>query len=284
MSMKNWMFLRSQLHRILIASVVCMLLIFGGINLILPSSASAETPAYVRVIHASPFVGTADVFVDGKPLLSSFQFASVTDYAAIPSGAHNVQISLVGKGINASIINKDLTVAPGTVYTVAAIGATADTLGLQVFSDDNQVVANRAKVRVYSLSPDSESINVDVGGDDKLNDVSYLTASTYVTTDTGPCTMVVANPHSETSLSPLTLNLNANTVTSLFTVGLYKGSPKIQLVSAQAQGLPGMPQTGSDPATPDAVNAQPIWPFFLPVVAVILLLFGMKHTRKVKSF
>ena len=59
-------------------------------------SASAASPSYVRVIHASPFVGTADVFVDGTKLLSSFQFGAVTDYVAVPAGAHKVQIALVG--------------------------------------------------------------------------------------------------------------------------------------------------------------------------------------------
>src|ERR1051326_4176124 len=70
----------------------------------------AQSNAYVRVIHASPFVGTADVFVDGQKLLSSFQFAAITDYVPVPEGVHKVQIALVGKGINASVINQDLTV------------------------------------------------------------------------------------------------------------------------------------------------------------------------------
>src|SRR6266702_8359042 len=100
-------------------------------------SASAASPSYVRVIHASPFVGTADVFVDGAKLLSSFQFGTVTDYVAIPAGPHKVQIALLGKGINAAVISQTLAVSPGAVYTVAATGATPSSLALQVFSDSN---------------------------------------------------------------------------------------------------------------------------------------------------
>jgi len=44
-------------------------------------SAVAESPTFVCIIHASPFVGTADVFVDGSKLLSSFPFGQVTNYA-----------------------------------------------------------------------------------------------------------------------------------------------------------------------------------------------------------
>src|SRR2546428_10755546 len=60
---------------------------------------SADSTAFVRVIHASPDIGTADVFVDGSKLLSSFQFGAVTDYVQVPTGPHKVQIALIGKGI-----------------------------------------------------------------------------------------------------------------------------------------------------------------------------------------
>src|SRR6266849_227821 len=76
---------------------------------------SAATPAYIRVIHASPAVGTADVFVDGSLLLSSFAFGAVTDYVPLPAGPHKVQIALVGKGIGAAVITQTLAVQPGVV-------------------------------------------------------------------------------------------------------------------------------------------------------------------------
>src|SRR5216684_3523214 len=114
-------------------------LMIGGLQV---PSARAESPAFVRVIHASPFVGTADVFVDGAKLLSSFQFGAVTDYVAVPAGPHKVQIALVGKGISASVISETLAVSPGVAYTVAATGATPSSLALQVFIDNNLLSPN----------------------------------------------------------------------------------------------------------------------------------------------
>src|SRR5215467_3711661 len=99
--------------------------------------ADAQSPAFVRIIHASPFVGTADVFVDGSKLLSSFAFGAVTPYVPLPAGPHKVQIALVGKGIGAAALTQVLAVKPGIVYTVAAIGATPTTLALEVFIDNN---------------------------------------------------------------------------------------------------------------------------------------------------
>src|SRR6266516_8138559 len=88
----------------------------------LPASAQAQSPSFVRIIHASPDVGTADVFLDGSKLLSNFQFGTVTDYATIPPGPHKVQIALIGKGVGAAVISQTLSVSAGIVYTVAALG------------------------------------------------------------------------------------------------------------------------------------------------------------------
>ncbi len=70
-------------------------LIFGVLALLATfclqaSPVSAASPSFVRIIHAAPGIGTADVFVDGTVLLSSFQFGAITGYATIPPGPHKV--------------------------------------------------------------------------------------------------------------------------------------------------------------------------------------------------
>lgn len=236
-------------------------------------SASAASPSYVRIIHASPFVGTADVFVDGTKLLSSFQFGAVTNYVTIPAGPHKVQIALVGKGIGASAISQTLTVSPGVAYTVAATGATPSSLALQVFIDNNLLSPGTTKLRFYQLSPDAGSVNVDTGGNSMLSGVGYQSASNYLAISAGSYTIGV-DASSNTSLHVST-TLKANTVTSVFAVGLVHGTPKIQLVSAQVQGLPGMPNTGSDPnALTQVNNAQPTSTWMWLVGCLSLLLIG----------
>src|SRR5579859_7651142 len=163
----------------------CLLLVSGGLALLVllaPASAraAAATPAYIRVIHASPAVGTADVFVDGNLLLSSFAFGSVTDYVPLPAGPHKVQIALVGKGIGASVITQTLAVQPGVVYTAAAIGSQATGLSIEVFIDNNILAAGQAKTRIYNLSPDAGSFNVAANGNTILNQINYQQASNYM--------------------------------------------------------------------------------------------------------
>src|SRR5437868_1379878 len=72
--------------------------------------ASAESPSFVRLVNASPDVGTVDVFVDGAKFLSNVTFATITDYLQLPAGHHSVQAALIGKGIGAKVIAQRLSV------------------------------------------------------------------------------------------------------------------------------------------------------------------------------
>ncbi len=238
-----------------------------------PASA-ATSPSFVRIIHASPFVGIADVFVDGSKLLSSFAFGAITDYAAIPPGPHKVQIALLGKGIGASALTETLSVNPGSAYTVAAIGTQASNLSLQVFVDNNVLAPATTKFRVYQLSPDAGSVTVAAGGQTLVNAISYQNASNYLVIQAGGYTFAVNSPTNNATLStPATLETNK--VASLFVVGMFNGTPKSALVTAQAAGLPGVPNTGSDPSAVSRTDTgQSLTPWSWPLGIASLLLIG----------
>jgi uncharacterized protein DUF4397 len=265
--------LTSLMSRLFLAIGIIGIIAFAAFFGLERQSASAASPSYVRIIHASPFVGTADVFVDGTKLLSSFQFGAVTDYVAIPAGPHKVQIALVGKGIGASVISETLAVNPGVAYTVAATGASSSSLKLEVFIDNNLLSPGTAKLRLYQLSPDAGSVSMDTGGNALVNGVDYPSASDYLAISAGSYTIGV-DASSNTSLHVST-TLKTNTVTSVFTVGLVHGTPNIQLVTTQVQGLPGVPNTGSDPNAYTRVNnAQPLAGWMWLAACLSLLLIG----------
>jgi Domain of unknown function (DUF4397) len=259
---------------VLSLGIMCMIA-FATLQGLQRHSASAASPSYVRVIHASPFVGTADVFVDGTKLLSSFQFGAVTDYVAIPAGPHKVQIALVGKGIGASVISETLAVSPGVVYTVAATGATPSSLALQVFIDNNLLSPGTAKLRVYQLSPDAGSVSMNTGSNTLLSGIGYQSASNYLSISAGSYALGV--DASNSASLHVSTTLKVNTVTSVFAVGLVHGKPNIQLVTAQVQGLPGVPNTGSDPnAFTQENNAQPFagWTWLVGCLSLLLISSG----------
>ncbi len=233
-------------------------------------SATAQSPSFVRIIHASPFVGTADVFVDGSKLLSSFAFGSVTDYASIPPGPHKVQIALVGQGVNAAALNQTLTVSPGVAYTVAALGATASSLSLEVFVDNNLGTPGSAKLRAYQLSPNAGPISVAAGSNTLVSGIAYQQASDYLSLPVGSYTFDVNATQVNTTLS-LSTTLKTNTVTSIFTVGMFNATPNLALVSMQVNALPGLPGTGSDP-NPPLKNTQPLAPWLPWLLGALVLI------------
>ena len=254
--------------------VLGILILFAGFGTQVPTVAAA-TPSFVRIIHASPDVGTADVFVDGTKLLSSFQFGAVTNYVAIPPGPHKVQIALVGKGIGGSVLSETLSVTPGTAYTVAAIGTQATGPSLEVFVDSNYVAPNATKLRVYNLSPDAGTISVSNGSASLLSSLSYRHASNYLTLTAGGYNFNIAATNSSTPL-PISATLKANTVQSIFIVGMLNGNPQIQLVQSQVNGIPGLPGTGSSPfpVSNGSNSSRSLNSWFLTLLVIIAVSAG----------
>jgi hypothetical protein len=237
-----------------------------------PGTALAATahPAFVRIIHASPDIGIVDAFVDGQKILSNFEFGTVTDYVPLPAGSHKLQIALIGKGANASLVTQTMTVDEGDAYTVAALGTNASGFSFSVFKDNNLVEGNGAKVRVYHLSPFAGTVSIEAGSDTIVQGLSYPQASNYVDVPAGAYTFNLTGAAKYTP-APLSTDVKPWTVTSIFAVGPEKGNTQIRFVSTEIAGTPGMPQTGSDP-TP--TTASPSWSP-APFVGGILLMIAL---------
>jgi len=240
---------------------------------------SADTTAFVRIVHASPDIGTADVFLDGNKILSNFEFGTVTGYVPIPAGPHKVVVGLIGTGPNAGILTQNIAVQPGVVYTVAALGTKASGFALQIFIDNNVVTGGMAKLRVYHLSPDSGTVNVASSSSTIVAGLAYKQASDYVTIPPGSYTFNVTTSTANTP-APVTASLKALTVTSIFVVGLANGTPKLEFVDAQVPATPGLPGTGSDPTPlPAAGNAFNLFPWIWGLLAVLLMFTSLLGLR-----
>ncbi len=251
---------------LLIFTLLTLLLLFG--TQALPASASAESPSFIRLVDASPDVGTVDIFVDGAKFLSNARFASVTDYRPLSAGHHNVQAALIGIG-GAKVIAQRLSVQPGTAYTVAAIGTKATGFSLQVFVDNNLMAVGMAKVRVYHLSPGTGPVSIATSGLTIPGALSYMQASNYMKLPARTYTFTVSASRPSFSLLDQ-VTLKTNTVTSIFIVGVFNSTPPLQFVNVQVKGLPSMSGTGSDPnaLSMNASSFTPLAPWSLGVLAL----------------
>lgn len=253
-------------------SKLCLFFACGAIFALLPfalqvQNAHAGSPSFVRIIHASPDIGSADVFVDGQHMLSNFEFGTVTPYVTLSPGPHYVQVALIGRGPGAAAINQTITVNSGDVYTIAALGTQAQGFKLQIYNDNNQVVPGMAKMRVYDLSPDTALSSIVTNNNQVCGAMSYQDASAYIPLQSGAYHFNISTAQSSNSI-PFSAKLNQNTITSIFAIGETHGTPKLQFVSTNVSGVPGMPGTGSDPNAPDPETPQSssLW-----LVAVMIL-------------
>lgn len=236
--------------------------------------AAAQGNALVRVVHASPAAGNVDVFVDGGKLLSNFAFGTVTDYVSVAAGPHRIQVAPAGKGIDAAVINETVSVDADMAYTVAAIGDSAANLGLQAFVDNNQLSSGMAKVRVYHLSPNAGPVDIATGGKTVISGLTYKNASDYLSVPPGSYTFNVTATQANATV-PVSATLQSGMVYSVFAVGLYKGTPALKFVVAAVSGVPGMPNTGSDPNAVPQSTATPAAQLWLFGLISLLALAGL---------
>jgi hypothetical protein len=206
-----------------------LFVLLAGLALSFPSTASARPLSYIRVIHAAPGVGRVDVYVDGKQLLRNYAFGSITNYMTVSAFSHRIQVTPAGKNLRASVIDRRVFLGEGIPYTIAALGTRF--FALQTFSDNNRIQGDRAKIRVYHLSPNLGPINVSVGGTRIISRLTYPFVSDYVNQRTGLSTFRVTATQVGVT-TPVEIRLRARTVNSIFAIGLYQGRPRLQYLTA----------------------------------------------------
>ena len=68
--------------------------------LLAPMPAMAQAAqSWIRVMHDSPDAPNVDVFVDGAPVFENVAYSTTSNYQALASGPHRVQIAPAGKSV-----------------------------------------------------------------------------------------------------------------------------------------------------------------------------------------
>jgi hypothetical protein len=127
------------------------------------SAAKTTTPrvagtAYLRVLHAIPDAPQVDVFVNGQKTVSGAGFKSVSEYMPLPSGSKLFKISASGK--TDALLEGKKTLSKDKYYTAIAAGTAAKPTFILQNESTGKEVEGKAKVRVFNLSPEAETVNV----------------------------------------------------------------------------------------------------------------------------
>lgn len=222
-------------------------LIFAAVNNTLPGDAAVSllvadgtgvvelidqnTPATVRVVHASPDAPNVDVLVDDAtpPAIADLPFGDATDRIPLPAAEYNFKVVPTGE-TEPVVIDEDLGLVAGVEYSVFAaglladLGSTADDalpLGALVLTDDDRSVGTEAKLRVVHTSPAAGNVDVylveqgaDIADiDPTLADVPFLADSGYLSVPPGAYDVIVTVTGSKMpAIGPAPVTLDAGGV------------------------------------------------------------------------
>ncbi len=121
----------------------------------------ANTPADLRVVHASPDAPAVDVVADdgfSAPLVSDLSFADFTGFLSVPPATYNVKVVPTNE-TSPVVIDADLNLEAGQIYSVIAVDNLAAISAL-VESDDPRPIATAAKLRLIHASPTAADVDI----------------------------------------------------------------------------------------------------------------------------
>jgi hypothetical protein len=153
----------------------------------------AATPASLRVVHDSADAPAVDIVVNNNfsaPLVEDLAFPEATPYVDVPSDTYNVKVAAANT--ETVVIDANLTLDAGTVYTVMAVNALASIEPL-VLTDNTRRVATEAKVRLVHGSPTAGNVDIYVTAPDAditsaeptFTDVPFKAETGFVSLTTG---------------------------------------------------------------------------------------------------
>ncbi len=75
----------------------------------------------IRVIHASPDAPAVDILVNDTVAIPSLEYQVATDFVSLPAATYNIKVNVAGTAT--TVIEANLPLEEGTLYTVIAIGS-----------------------------------------------------------------------------------------------------------------------------------------------------------------
>ena len=144
----------------------------GEINLNAPPPAMPQ----VRVIHAAD-APPVDVYLNNQLIFEDVTFRAVTAYDALPAGEYGVTIFPAGAdpATESPAILGDLTLAPGDVASVVALGGDGVFQIARLFDQNGPLPDNQLRLTMLNGLPDAGPVDlVDPGVESDPNDSRVL--------------------------------------------------------------------------------------------------------------
>lgn len=258
----------------------------------------ADSRPRLRFFHGAPGVANVDIYVDDPIIFFENVFYSyVTNYVPINAGDHTVRVRPAGASSRDPVL-VDIATNPynenedATIIIAGTNGRADGDIQFWKITDDNNNLpgAGTSKVRIVHASFDTPSAEICL--QDVCNILSFREKTDYFLMDPGtyyPEVYLKGTDFPKINIPPL--NLQDNSIYTIFMIGRSQNEPRLQLVYTLDAGEPT--EGGEHPLPPGTNPPPPAYPpvtgvFFSPkligmIVAVVLIAtgsVGVWYTRR----
>jgi hypothetical protein len=211
-------------HRFALAALALPLLALTACSDDDDNPTAPATQARVMAVHASPDAPAVDLLVDNAVVGTGLAYPNHTAYLNVTAGTRNVKVNV--SGTSTSVIDANLPVTGGAIYSVFATGAAASIEPLVVPDDLATPAAGKAHVRFVHLSPDAPAVDVAVAGGAVLfADQSFREYTAFTPVDAGTYDLEVRLAGTPTvALAVPDVTVQAGKIYTVFARGFASGS------------------------------------------------------------
>jgi len=196
-------------------------------NFVEDLTAPAAGQARVRFISLAD-VGAVDVLVNNQPIATNVAVGAAATAVDLPAG--KVTIRVVKTGTTENIIGPtDVDLVAGRSVTIFSSGVAADNTLTTILAP---IRSFDAQARFVHASPNAPAIDILVNGQPIVSNLAFPNATPFIALPSGGVCVVVAPTGQTTpSLTPLSLNLESGSKSTVLISGLQGGTPALSVVS-----------------------------------------------------
>ncbi len=268
---------------------VLLTVVLGALGGATGGRAAAPDPL-LRIVHASSDAPAIDVYVNGQKVTTAPQFAAVTPYTTVPTGASSVQVIAAGAGPGGqTFLATNLDFRPGEAYTVVAADRVGQMAPVILTDTRDQAADGQAHVRLVHVSPDAPSV-ADVavaGGPVVARNLPFKSATGYLTVAPGSYAFEIRPAGTLQALATTpTLTLEADRSYSAFVMGQLGDNTfraVIAVDNAVSGGVGGVPSTGGGGMAQRSTAPVPPALAFLPLVLALTILRVVRRARRLAA-
>jgi len=225
-----------------IVRALCVPLLAALAVILYAAPAQAADRAQVRLVHAVPGAGSAELGLSGGTRSASVAFGEAGDFRSVPAGPARLELYPRGEEKVLTASSDDLE--PGRRYTVVALagGSGAE---LRVLAD-GEAVPGKARLRMVHAAPELGEPDVSLDGRTISSRTPYTTVTSYLTLEPGSYDLSADRPSGDGDplLSMRDVPLAAGSASTAVVVGSRGEPTRAVLVADDTVGPDRPPDTG----------------------------------------